>query len=459
MDLFNGNYTLNKEYILRKSFLGYSLYNITKDTSVSLNAYMYNVLRLFLHNTTNLSEIDSYFTSKGLDGDIESVQKTVSQRPEFSNLFVKSGEPLVKNDIYRELPKAKEIVTYEFTPETIDLLITNRCNLNCPHCYRNSKANDSLEKLPLERIYTLIDEMELYRVRSLKITGGEPFLVPELFDIVKYASKKRIHLAILTNATIPLDKKWLNLLKSNNIALGVSLDGSKSESHDAIRGKGNFRKTINNLRNFSDSKINYSVTFSLNTYNFNEIEDVVKLVSEELNAKKITFNFVEEIGRAGNNTNMFSPNNISSDKAKDEIRSLRKKYGNIIEIRIADNHGLVKDSDDLKLMKDKGDLIICKAGHASLAIDANMITYPCIYAIGGRKEYPLENLQNISLIEAWYSSKLDLFRGNIRLKDLPKCSKCEYEDKCNLKYCRLRPVFEGKDILDTVSFCEKELSN
>ena len=274
MDLFNGKYTLSREYILRKSFLGYSLYNITKDTSVSLNMYLYNVLRLFLHNTTNLIEIDNYFKRKGLGGNIKSVDELIYQRPEFSNLFNKSDEPLEKKDIYKELPKPKGELTYEFTPETIDLLITNRCNLSCPHCYRNSKVNDKLIKLPLDRIYSLIDEMELYRVRSLKITGGEPFLVPELFDIVKYASNKRIHLAILTNATIPLDGKWLNLLKSDNIALGVSLDGSKSESHDAIRGKGSFRKTIANLKKLSISNINFSITFSVSTCNLNEIADV-----------------------------------------------------------------------------------------------------------------------------------------------------------------------------------------
>ena len=180
------------------------------------------------------------------------------------------------------------------------------------------------------------------------------------------------------------------------------------------------------------------------------------MASKELKARKITFNFVEEIGRAEENTNMFSPSNISSDKVKDKIRRLKEKYKDIIEIRVADNHGLAKDSNDLKLMKDKGDLIICKAGHASLAIDANMTTYPCIYAIGGKKEYPIGSLKNISLIKSWYSTRFDLFRGNIRLQDLPKCSQCEYKDECNLKYCRLRPVFEGRDILDSVSFCENE---
>lgn len=411
MNLFKGKYTINRKYILRKSFLGYSLYNISKDTAVSLNIYLYNVLRLFIHNSTNLSEIDNYFKSKGVNGNINSVEDLINQRPDLDDLFNESELPLEHDDIYKKLPEICGNLTYEYTPETIDLLITNRCNLNCPHCYRNSKINDDLVKLPLERIYSLLDEMEIYRVRSLKITGGEPFLVPELFDIIQYASKKRIHIAVLTNATLPLNEKWLKLLQSENIALGVSLDGARAESHEAIRGKGSFRKTMSNLKKLSQYKINFAITFSVSTYNVNEIIDVVELAANELHANKITFNFVEEIGRAVSNEDLFSSTNISAHKLKETIELLKEKYKDKIAIRVADNHGLVRDSDGINLMKDKGDLIICKAGHASLSIDAYMMTYPCIYAIGGEKEYPLISLMDNSLMEAWYSPKLHVFRG------------------------------------------------
>ena len=72
-----------------------------------------------------------------------------------------------------------------------------------------------MHEIDVHRLKTILDEMEYLRVQTFKITGGEPFVVPQLFDIVEYASKKRIHVILLTNATIRLDSFWLNLLSQH----------------------------------------------------------------------------------------------------------------------------------------------------------------------------------------------------------------------------------------------------
>lgn len=167
------------------------------------------------------------------------------------------------------------------------------------------------------------------------------------------------------------------------------------------------------------------------------------------------FNFIEESGRALKNKKLYDNNSFDKEVVKSEISRLVKKE-KCLYIDIVDNHGLVSSQFDLEQMRDKRDLIICKAGFGSFAIDAKLNVSPCIYGIGGKKEFFVDNLSEKSIKEVWHSTKFDIFRGGIKIDDLPKCKKCKHKDVCNLKYCRLRPIYEGNNIYDTVSFCKSE---
>jgi len=211
---FVGKYTLNKNFVLRRSFLDYTIYDTYTSTASEINLFFYTILNYFLHNATNLSEIGHLLSKKNIPHNLKTVQELIHSRSDFADLLIESDIPFPVSNPYQNLPQDQ---ISEYTPEAIDLLITNKCNLTCPHCYRNSTGKDKIQKIPLERFYTLVDEMEELRVRSLKITGGEAFLVKELYDIVNYASSKRLHVAILSNATLSLENKWWDLLIRPNV--------------------------------------------------------------------------------------------------------------------------------------------------------------------------------------------------------------------------------------------------
>ncbi|MEA5062105.1 MAG: radical SAM protein [Proteiniphilum sp.] len=452
IDYFEGRFTLSPNIILRRSFFNYTVYNIITDSAAEINLFFYTVLNLFLHNATNLSEIGDYFSRNNIPHDLNSVQGALNYSTDYRDILIKSEKPFRVSNPYCDFRLDQP---HEHTPESIDLLITNKCNLRCPHCYRNSTSKDSLEKIPLDRFFVLLDEMEQLRVRSLKITGGEAFIVKELYDIVEHASRKRMHITILSNATLPLSEKWLNLLSKNNISLGVSLDGTKAESHDKIRGRGAFERTIMNLKKMTENGVRYSLTFTVNIHNFMEINSVVELAIK-LGAVKLNFNFIEESGRALDNKGLYINNKLDIPAIKREISDLKEEYKNApLVIKIADNHGLASDEKDIARIRDKKDLIICKAGFSGLAIDAFLRVFPCIYGIGGKKEYSLGSLMNKSISEVWNDPALNIFRGGITINDLPRCRECDKKDSCNLKYCRLRPLYEGDSLYDVVSFCEK----
>lgn len=449
---FEGKYTVNSNIVLRRSFLKYSIYNIDTDVSSDISFALYSVLSMFMHNSTNLVEVAKYFRKNNIELDYEEIQKKLSSRIDFSDLLIKSNVPFEISNPYFDFTPTKQ---YEHTPESVDLLITNRCNLHCPHCYRNSTSKDSLKKINTNRLFELIDEMEDMRVRSLKITGGEAFLVDELLDIVTYVSQKRMHISILTNATIPLSDKWLNVLSNSNITLGVSLDGVIPFTNDKIRGKGSFEKTYANLLKLKEFNARFNITFTVNQNNFDEI-DKMTILAKELGARTLMFNFIEESGRAINNKSLYDKSGFNKNEIKKKI-SLLEKQESTIRITIVDNHGLAYSDDELKIIKDKKDLIICKAGFASFALDAELNVSPCIYGLGGKKEYIVDNLSHKSISEVWGNEKFNIFRGGIKINDLPKCKNCSDKDICNLKYCRLRPIYEGGSIYDSVSFCNANL--
>lgn len=455
-DFFLGRYTLNPNIILRRSYFNYTIYDIRTDLASEINFFFYTILNFFLHNATNLEEIGRYLTNNKIIYDLNSVQNLINSRQDYADLLIEADQPFKVSNPYNDF-RINQL--YEHTPENIDLLITNKCNLHCPHCYRNSTNRDLLKKIPLQRFFKILDEMEEMRVRSLKITGGEAFLVKELYDIVEYASRKRIHISILSNGTISLDEKWLTLLAKENITLGISLDGTKAETNDKIRGEGSFEKTINNLKKVMKNKVKFSLTFTINIHNYNEIENIIEL-AVNLRAQKLNFNFIEESGRALDNKILYTDKKLDTSSIKSYILQLKEKYRNYpITLRIADNHGIATDEDDIRLIKDKKDLIICKAGFYGLAIDASLKVYPCIYGIGGKKEFSVGSLLRRNLADVWNDSILNLFRGGIKIQDLPKCRECDKKDLCNLKYCRLRPIYEGDSLYDVVPFCAREMEN
>lgn len=452
--LNNIKYTLNRNIILRKSNKEYSIYDIRTDRKSIISHYLYTILKIFELNSISFSQIEEYFMKKEIPNNLLEIKELLEKNKEYKNILIHSETSNRTKDIYNIIGTDINQF-YEFTPESIDFLITNRCNLRCPHCYRESKAQDELIKVDLKRLYTLFDEMEDLKIRSFKITGGEAFLCPELYDIMSYASGKNIHVSVLTNATIPLSERWIKLLKRKNIFVGVSLDGATPFTHDIIRGKGSFYKTLDNLNKFSKNNINFSITFTINKVNRNELNSIINLTKNDLKGNKLTFNFIEKSGRAKDNDDIFSLDKGEIKAIKNEIEKLILDNFSM-DIRTVDNNELESTEKELSLIKDKGSLIFCKAGHSILAIDSKLNVYPCIYGIGGIKEYPVASLQEDSLINIWNNSqKLDIFRGKLEIQDLPICRSCQFQAKCNLKHCRLRSIYEGRDFTAPTSFCAK----
>ena len=162
----------------------------------------------------------------------------------------------------------------------VHLDITSRCNLNCLHCYQNSYLQAHIKEMQTSEIKALIDCLTEINVASLVISGGEPFLRTDLWDIIKYAFKKGIIVpTIFTNGTVYNDdlKKICRCRKP--IYFAISLDGPNSDTHDFIRGDGAFKRTMENI-NFilKEQKMGGKTEIVINTMihplNFNFLQEM-----------------------------------------------------------------------------------------------------------------------------------------------------------------------------------------
>jgi hypothetical protein len=121
------------------------------------------------------------------------------------------------------------------------------CNLACPFCLEGSKPGDTrLGRITLTEAAPFIDEAVALGVEQLSFTGGEPFIVKEFVDILRYASRFKPCL-VLTNGTAPLLKRLAQIAplraQPQSISFRVSIDYPDPVRHDAGRGAGTFEQS------------------------------------------------------------------------------------------------------------------------------------------------------------------------------------------------------------------------
>jgi MoaA/NifB/PqqE/SkfB family radical SAM enzyme len=129
------------------------------------------------------------------------------------------------------------------------------CNLHCKYCLAESSPKASRRAIGLETIQRLIDEATELGFEQVYFTGGEPFILEEMDEILAYASE-RMKTSVLTNGMLLRSKRLekIRLIRNDNLIVQVSLDGSRPEQHDPYRGSGSWAKTVEGLQNLLEQR-------------------------------------------------------------------------------------------------------------------------------------------------------------------------------------------------------------
>jgi radical SAM protein with 4Fe4S-binding SPASM domain len=181
-------------------------------------------------------------------------------------ILIDKKRPSTKRDIKVHSSTLKPSLRY------LELLVTNKCNLACKHCYLRSGNSD----LPVEAIEKTFNEFEDIGGIRLMVSGGEPLLHKDFRKINELIRRYDFRAILLTNGTL-LNKCIVNNLNFNEVQ--VSIDGLK-DTHDFIRGKGTFEKTLKAIPLLKDKGIDVTVATMILKRNVDELEKLNKLINK-----------------------------------------------------------------------------------------------------------------------------------------------------------------------------------
>ena len=176
-------------------------------------------------------------------------------------------------------------------PRILQISLTNRCNLSCRMCsIANSSSKD--QELSTTQILHAIDEAQGYGIKEILLTGGEPFLREDLFEIVKYCHDKGLRSIITTNGTLMTEQIVESIINSEISHLHFSIDGL-AETNDYFRGAGAFDKIIKAVKLLSAKRRKerfFSLGFACTVMDNNIVQlfELVKL-ADNLNLDVINF--------------------------------------------------------------------------------------------------------------------------------------------------------------------------
>lgn len=297
------------------------------------------------------------------------------------------------------------------------------CNLRCKHCYQEDYAKSELDLEQLfkiaDQIILALDKWDMYG--RISLTGGEPFLSENLFPLLEYLNSKNrvLSINILTNGTLIDEETIPKLKKVEKLKqIQISLDGSDAESHNLVRGKMAFEKSINAIRILKKADIEVALMYTLMPNNINSVMDFIKLAEKE-NVDYIT---VERVTPCGQGSEMTT---LTSEDIKTVYTEITK-YANTMQSNLKIRRARPLWINTLKDNTCENAVIggFCPIGLTAIAILWDGTVLPC-----RRLEIPIGNILTDGIFKIWYGSEV-LWNIRDKKKLKGKCGKCE-----NIAFC------------------------
>lgn len=178
--------------------------------------------------------------------------------------------------------------------------LIRRCNLKCKHCYSISGDVDFPDELPTEDVFKVMDNLKAFRVPVIILSGGEPLLRPDIFEIAHRAKSMGFYVGLSSNGAL-IDQSNIKRIRDVGFDyVGISLDGIGSV-HDAFRGKaGSFDASLKGVRMCLDEDIKVGLRFTMTMDNHVQLDDLLDLAERE-GVDKFYLSHLNYAGRGNKN--------------------------------------------------------------------------------------------------------------------------------------------------------------
>lgn len=329
----------------------------------------------------------------------------------------------------------------EDRPYIVSWNLTRRCNLLCPHCYIDADRG-SPEELTREEAMFVIDELSYLNNRlMLVLSGGEPMLREDIYDIVRYSTQAGFITVMGSNGTLLTEDNLSALKEAGLKGLGVSIDAPEPGGHDSFRGlAGAWELSVEALRTARGLGLETQMDVTLTDRNWQDTDGFIEL-GAALGAKAVNFFFLVCTGRA-------MGTDISTGHYEEALRriakSTMKERRLMVRARCAPHIYRVLHQEGFSIPEGTRG---CLAGRAYIRIDPEGNVTPCPYmpVVAG-------NVKDTSLAAIWEGApEFRLMRdGAYR----GRCGDCEYAGICG--GCRARALSDRGDMMDEDPLCTYE---
>jgi len=320
--------------------------------------------------------------------------------------------------------------------------ITNKCNLQCKHCYANS-GMPLKNELDLEEIRCrIICEAEKVGTKFITLTGGEPFTQPDIFSVIEEIKNRNIRVCVATNGLLLDDDVIIRLKELHVDRVQVSLESNCEDINDKIRGKGVFKKiTSQVIPKLKEYGLFVAVSMTPAMHNYLDLSGMAKLCYglgvDSLSVRRFSFE-----GRSRDNIKVMQ--NEENRMLLNNVVKLRREYRGKMNVSTGDPLCVLVD-DEYQSYFDKNVFGGCTAGVSSLAIDAQGNIKPCT-----RSELIIGNVRTDNMSDVWESNDVLMkLRNRNLLKG--KCGSCRYKMICG--GCRVAASEYGGSIMDSDPNC------
>ena len=302
-------------------------------------------------------------------------------------------------------------------PSKVCWEVTYQCNSDCRGCSRRKNDPDK-SILTTREGKQLISELGSMNVLSINLSGGEPLLRDDIYELISHAKEKtRMSVTMSSNGLLINEKRVKILSEAGLDIIYLSLDGSTAENHDERRGiKGNFTKTLQAIETLRNKRLHNRPKVFVNTVitkkNISELSKIADVVQKN-GVEGMSFQLFEKCDQKeyfGDPELELRPED--AEDIKDAVEDLLKNHRKLIPV----SEEYLRRFTDYVVNSDMIYNYRCVAGYAYCLFDAYGEVFPCT-----TKYKSLGNLRNDSFKNIWLSDTSMKLREEIKGDKHPPC--------------------------------------
>ncbi|PIV47261.1 hypothetical protein COS21_00910 [bacterium (Candidatus Gribaldobacteria) CG02_land_8_20_14_3_00_41_15] len=288
-------YALTEGIILRHEWFGCLAFQSYNGRYWQFNEDAFDILRR-LKIPATIGELRENLIAGGMMMDDQGLRSFIGFYEE-QRLISRRDEALDNLIFYESKNKFRKDCLV--APSSVTIYVTDYCPKHCRHCATNAHNRVNRQKeLIFDDWVGIMRRLREAGVLMLVFSGGEPLSLPRMPRLLKIADEMQFGITLLTDFD-ELNEQQIIELKSlkHLVSIQTSLDGATAETHDFLRGKGSFSKTLRRLSMFDNAKLPFTVAAAIHKKNIGELDQIAELAGT-YGASSFYVNAVAPYGRA-----------------------------------------------------------------------------------------------------------------------------------------------------------------